>query len=235
MINTLYPPLFPKIRHILSAVTAMITILVSPILFIEPAAAHAQLISTSPSDGSTIKISPKAIIVTFNEPVTGTAGSVQLLDANAKVIRLSPVVNGPTATLPGKTLPKGRYLIRWSLTSADGHMIVGATAFSLNTPTVKTTPADVALSGTAGKLVVKINGSKPGARTITLKGFSGEATVELRNTKFGAPLQWVFSRQGDSQVASGIIPAPGTYEVTVRIRISTFEENVYTGKVIIKN
>ena len=222
-------------RHIPIKLLALIVILLSPILFAEPAAAHAQLISSSPYDGATINSSPKSVTVSFNEPVTGKAGSVQLLDATSKIIRRSSVVNGPTVNLPGKTLPKGRYLIRWSLTSADGHIIVGATAFSLSTPTVKTTPADVSLSGAAGKQVAHFSGTKPGARTITLKGINGEATVELRNTKFGAPLQWVFSPQGDSQVAAGIIPAPGTYEITVRIRVSTFEENVYTGKVTFKN
>jgi methionine-rich copper-binding protein CopC len=199
-----------------------------------PAAAHAELLNVTPSDGASVTSSPSLISLTFNEPVTGAPGSVQLIDANAKVLRRSAAVTGSTVNLPGKPLPKGRYLIRWSVASADGHIIVGATSFALKTPTVKSSPVSILLSGTSGKLVVKLSGSKPGVRTLSVAGVRGEGTVELRTTKFGAPLQWKFTSVDNLYKATGVIPAPGVWEVTVRLRTSTFEQSVYTGTVTIK-
>jgi len=221
-------------RHQLLRVLLAGAVMVSfPALTASPASAHAELLSITPGDGASITSSPAAVTVTFNEPVSGSAGSVQLLDANAKVLRRSGAVTGATVNLPGKTLSSGRYLIRWSVASADGHIIVGATAFAVKASTVKTSAVNVALSGTAGKLEAKLSGSKPGVRTFSIAGVTGEGTVEFRTTKFGAPLQWKFTPAGDLYNATGIIHAAGTWEVTVRMRKGTFEQNVYTGKVTV--
>jgi methionine-rich copper-binding protein CopC len=202
-----------------------------------PAGAHAELSSVTPTDGASVNSAPRMVSVTFNEPVTGAAGSVQLLDQNAKVLRRSAVVNGATVELPGKALGAGRYLIRWSITSADGHVVVGATSFQVRTTSAKSKPVTVTLNAPAGTkqppLTASLSGSKPGVRTFTLNGVSGEATVELRNLTFGAPLLWKLRPQSGVLTATGVIPAAGTWEITVKVRVSAFQQLTYNSKVTV--
>jgi uncharacterized protein with von Willebrand factor type A (vWA) domain len=137
--------------------------------------------------------------------------------------------------LAGKALRPGRYLIRWSVTSADGHVIVGATSFAYKTATPKSKLLPVVLrplTGTqAPKVSATLSGSRPGARTFTLNGVTGEATVELRNLRFGAPLVWKLRTQRASLVGNGVLPSAGTWEITVKVRVSAFEQLTYTSKV----
>lgn len=231
-----------SVRNLTSWKSVARTLLIVTVAFsaaatfaVQPAAAHAELASAVPSDGANVQVSPSVVSLTFNEPVSGKAGSVQLLDANAKVVRRSPAVASATATLPGKALQPGRYLIRWSVASADGHIIVGSTAFVYKTATMKTSSQTITLNGPEGKIVAKISGNKPGVRNIVMNGIAGEASLELRSAKFGAPLVWKVQPNGTQSVAGGVLPAAGTWEVTLRVRTSTFDQSVYTGSLTLKN
>ena len=94
------------------------------------AAAHDQLLSTSPADGAVLATAPASIELVFSKPpialgaamvVTGPQGDLlgqlQLADATAS-----------QSLPPG--LPAGDYVVRWRVTSADGHPISGASTFS---------------------------------------------------------------------------------------------------------
>jgi len=99
------------------------------------AQAHNILIGTSPADGSTAKVVPAQVTLTFNEPalalgteiiVTGPAGQEQ---SGAAVL----VNNTVTEHLqPGS--PAGPYIVIWRVTSADGHPVSGKFSFTATSP-----------------------------------------------------------------------------------------------------
>jgi methionine-rich copper-binding protein CopC len=100
-----------------------------------PAQAHNILVGTSPADGSTAKVVPAQVVLTFNEPalavgteiiVTGPAGQVQ---SGAAVL----VNNTVTERLqPGS--PAGQYTVVWRVTSTDGHPVSGRFSFTATSP-----------------------------------------------------------------------------------------------------
>jgi methionine-rich copper-binding protein CopC len=99
------------------------------------AQAHNILVGTSPVDGSTAKVVPAQVVLTFNEPavsvgteiiVTGPGGQVQ---SGAAVL----VNNTVTERLqPGS--PAGQYTVVWRVTSTDGHPISGRFSFTATSP-----------------------------------------------------------------------------------------------------
>ena len=99
------------------------------------AQAHNVLVGTSPADGSTVKVVPAAVILTFNEPalaigtdviVTGPGGQEQ---SGAAVL----INNTVTEHLqPGS--PAGPYIVIWRVTSADGHPVSGTFSFTATSP-----------------------------------------------------------------------------------------------------
>ena len=201
-----------------------------------PAAeAHAQLVSTVPSADAVLKSSPANISITMNELVKVSAGGLQLLSAEGKVLRRSAAATSSTLSLPGGKLAKGRYVLRWSVESEDGHRIIDAMAFSVNTPTAKSRSASVTLKDAAkgDSTRLQLDGSAVGLRNVTIPGQALDGVVEWKSALFGAPLTWKLSPAGATLTGKGSFPAPGVYTVTVRIRVDAFEEKTLTGKVTI--
>ena len=99
------------------------------------AQAHNILEGTSPADGSTVKVVPAAVTVTFNEPglavgteiiVTGPGGPVQ---TGAAVL-----VNNTVSEHLSPGSPAGQYKVVWRVTSADGHPVSGTFSFTATSP-----------------------------------------------------------------------------------------------------
>jgi len=128
------------------------------------AQAHNTLEGTSPADGSTVKVVPAQVTLTFNEPavavgteiiVTGPGGPVQ---SGAAVL----VDNTVSEHLrPGS--PEGQYKVVWRVTSADGHPVTGTFSFTATAPspgqgagaaTVASSPASTPASGSGRSAVL---------------------------------------------------------------------------------
>ena len=204
---------------------------------VSPSFAHAEMSSINIVDGSELTRLPDNIVLTFNENVTGKEGSLQLLNSAGKILLRSGKINSEVVTLKLGKLKPDRYVIRWGILSADGHPIAGATSFSLNTKTASAgTKKYELIDSISGKsnLVLSLYGDKVGKRTVSISGVSGEGTVELRNKLFGAPFIWKLRVESDKLVASGMLPASGSYDVTVRVRTGVFDEVVSTGLITIK-
>jgi methionine-rich copper-binding protein CopC len=95
------------------------------------AQAHNVLVATSPADGSTVKVVPAAVMLTFNEPalavgteiiVTGPAGQVQTGAA--------ALVNNTVSEHLSPGSPAGQYKVVWRVASADGHPVAGTFSFT---------------------------------------------------------------------------------------------------------
>ena len=126
------------------------------------AQAHNTLEGTSPADGSTVRVVPAQVTLTFNEPavavgteiiVTGPGGPVQ---SGAAVL----VDNTVSEHLrPGS--PEGQYKVVWRVTSADGHPVTGTFSFTATAPspgqgtaTVASSPASIPASGSGRSAVL---------------------------------------------------------------------------------
>ena len=97
-------------------------------------AAHTELESSQPSDGDLVSQSISQISLTFSRPVEPVSNGMIAFDERG--VEHEPVavdsVDGKTWTMSYEApLPNGRYEVYWRVTSADGHFIEGAFAFTV--------------------------------------------------------------------------------------------------------
>ncbi|MFS8891796.1 copper resistance protein CopC, partial [Synechococcus sp. R55.2] len=98
---------------------------------IQPAFAHASLLSTFPEDGAVLQEAPTQVRLVFNEPVRIT--QLQVLGSSGRALALENVVstgNAPQGDLP-QEIPEGVYIVSWRAISADSHPVSGSFAFQV--------------------------------------------------------------------------------------------------------
>jgi len=128
-----------------------------------PAAAHADLVSSSPADGVRLGSEPARVVLVFSEEVTTGLGVVHVIGPHGQRVDAGPVAqdHGRAATLAVALRPQigtGTYVITWrAVASDDGHATAGGLTFVVGTPSgtpvtaVSTTPM-----ATTGALEVAI-------------------------------------------------------------------------------
>lgn len=102
-----------------------------------PAAAHDDLIGSTPEDGAVVATSPGTIVLEFFEPIGEVDPSLVLQDDQDEVVEtLDPMIDDRTMTgvLPSD-LSDGTYAVVWSIGSDDGHPVEGTTRFAIGAPT----------------------------------------------------------------------------------------------------
>jgi copper transport protein len=114
------------------------------LLFVSPAAAHAELLSTTPANGDQLTKPPTKIQMTFTESVNLVDDGIRLVDHVGATVRTpEPTVNAQTVTWPMPAdLPEGPYVVTWRVVSSDGHPISGAFSFGVG-------PAAAAVPGSS--------------------------------------------------------------------------------------
>jgi methionine-rich copper-binding protein CopC len=119
---------------------------------ISPAAAHAQLISSDPADGSVVEAAPAEIVLTFNEPVRLQRARIFAADG-AELDVEARSSDSVVTIVPEQDLGEGTIVVSWELASADTHVVSGAISFSVGTPSAGTTTAAAAEAGPAATVV----------------------------------------------------------------------------------
>jgi copper transport protein len=111
------------------------------------AAAHAQLVSSSPAAGEVLAESPRELQLVFSEPADPAYAGLDLLDANGTA--LATGIGAPDADDPHtlvaeiSPLADGVYTINWHvLSAADGHVTEGFLTFGVGEVEVPTGAAD---------------------------------------------------------------------------------------------
>lgn len=195
------------------------------------ARAHAGVVTINPTNGSVLAEPPKTVNIAFNEGVEANAARVQLLDANAKIVKttFSTTPDKSTVTLtPTKALPRGMYALRWSVTSADGHIVTGASTFAIGQKGKTGKTLTVTAKARNGNTLMVVTTSGVGAKTFTFTGAGAKVTgIELRHKRLGATLEIPVA----NGKANGILPFPGEWALTVVERVSQYSEERYTAKI----
>jgi copper transport protein len=116
-------------RGLLSAVFAAVLVVLS----VSPAAAHAELVRSTPANGERVEVAPTEVRLTFTESVNLLDRGITLIDrVGVEVPTPDPVVDGHTVTWPMPAdLPDGRYTVSWRVVSSDGHPVAGAFSFGV--------------------------------------------------------------------------------------------------------
>ena len=105
-----------------------------------PAQAHADFVSSNPSDGSVVQSFPSEISLTFNEELLTigdeSVNTISLIGLDEIEISLSSAeVTGANlvATVAGDAaaLPAGKYRVSYRVVSADGHPVKGEISFEV--------------------------------------------------------------------------------------------------------
>lgn len=198
------------------------------LLLAAPGAAHGHASSGSLSPGPDMDLiePPPVIRIVFGERVTAGAGALRLVDAAGRERAGAARLRGRELSAPVRgTLGPGRYAYAYVVTSADGHVIRRAVAFSVRSRTPSAKATAVTLSGQR----LRLSGAKVGMRTLSLWGGLRDGTVEWRHPALDAPLTWTF-RGGR---ARGLLPFAGTYRLTVRALVDGFSERTVSGAVTI--
>lgn len=99
------------------------------------ASAHAFLDHAEPPVGATVAGSPRALRLSFSEPIEPMFSGVDLAAASGDPVKTgAPAVdpNDPAAlVVPLPPLPPGRYRVSWHVVSVDTHRTEGSYEFEV--------------------------------------------------------------------------------------------------------
>ncbi len=118
---------------------ALLAGLAALLLFSASAAAHAQLLSTSPERGASLSTSPEAVEFRFSEAVEAAFGAVRVYDGAGERVDDGELIrpDGEQSIGVGlpASLPAGVYTATYRVVSADSHPVAGGITFSVGQPT----------------------------------------------------------------------------------------------------
>ncbi len=98
-----------------------------------PAAAHDELLGSTPASGEALTDAPAEVTLTFSADVLTIGAAVIVADgADRDWVAGAPIVRDGTVTVSlDPQLPTGGYEIRWRVVSQDGHPISGIIPFTV--------------------------------------------------------------------------------------------------------
>ena len=101
----------------------------------QPAAAHDQLVDSSPGQGQTADAGVLEISLTFAEDLLNLGSGAQIIvtgpDSEQLINNGCALIEGNIANSPIQLSEPGEYLVGWRVVSGDGHPISGSFSFDL--------------------------------------------------------------------------------------------------------
>ncbi len=108
------------------------------------AAAHPELVATTPAAGSRLDVAPRAVVIRLSEHSEPVGDGVSVTGPDGRAVTRGPVIVGPSSlTRAVDALQRGTYVVEWLAVGSDSHPARGAFFFSVGEPT------DAALPGPA--------------------------------------------------------------------------------------
>jgi len=140
----------PRSRRPVRAVAvALVAFAAVFVLAAAPAAAHADLDSSSPADGAAVEAPLGAITLVFTAPVEPAVDQFTIVDTAGAGIGIASVApEGDEATVvvtPAEPLGEGGYALTWAIHADDGHVKTGVVTFGVTAAEVL--PAAGGVSG----------------------------------------------------------------------------------------
>lgn len=100
-----------------------------------PAAAHAELVETTPAAGERLETAPEQVVLRYSEPVSPPDDAIEVFDSEGDQVETSsPSHPDGVAELVAVDLPElddGAYVVTWRVSSEDSHPIRGAYTFRI--------------------------------------------------------------------------------------------------------
>jgi methionine-rich copper-binding protein CopC len=101
--------------------------------------AHAILLESSPADGAVLAEAPPYVSLRYNSRLEKSLSQVVLISEDGRRIHLpnnSPQKDASPGELriPLPRLPRGAYILRFTVVAADGHTTAGVVRFRIATP-----------------------------------------------------------------------------------------------------
>ncbi|MGO4598904.1 copper resistance CopC/CopD family protein [Terrabacter sp. 2RAF25] len=120
-------------RRLVRLLLAALALAFSAITLATPAWAHAELVSSTPANGTRLEVAPRSVELTFTESVDLVDGGLRLLDSTGATLATpEPVKAGHWVSWPmPSSLAKGAYVVTWRVVSSDGHPVDGAFTFGI--------------------------------------------------------------------------------------------------------
>jgi methionine-rich copper-binding protein CopC len=121
----------------LRSIVLVLVLLAAPIASAPSASAHAALESTTPAKGAVVGKYTKQVSMIFGEEILQIKGkspnSISVIDSDGKFVSIGAVkVSGMKISESLKTpLIAGRYIVKYRVVSADGHVVTGSYNFTV--------------------------------------------------------------------------------------------------------
>jgi copper resistance protein C len=161
-------------------IIAFVVVAVAPAFAATPSglALHAQLLGSSPKDGSTVA-TVEQVVLTFNEDVDPTFVKVSVEGPEGSEAAGKPAVSDREVTqaLPAD-LPAGEHVVTYRVVSTDGHPVSGSVTFTSTQAPTSSSPSPTTSSSTPS------TPSTPSASASTVA--SPTPTVTTASTSGGA-------------------------------------------------
>lgn len=117
--------------------------LVAIVAFAAPAAAHTELVTTSPAAGARAKDAVRAVTISFTQPVDARLATVTVQRADGPSVSTgTPRAAGADLVQPLTELESGRYDVAWRAAAADGHILTGDFSFRVGASATPKAEAD---------------------------------------------------------------------------------------------
>jgi methionine-rich copper-binding protein CopC len=148
------PVVRSRVRRVLAAagipllLGAVLGAVLGLTLVVSPASAHTDLVSATPSSGSTLDGVPAGVELGFATSVQARLTQVVVSDTDGRDHVVGPVASFDTrveARVDG--LRPGRYTVAYRVVAADGHPVVGRYAFVVAAGAETAPPTSGAVSG----------------------------------------------------------------------------------------
>lgn len=121
----------PALHRLVLVGTAALALALLPAL---PAAAHDELVSSTPAAGSTVTAAPASVALTFSGSLLELGGGrngVQVLDADGRHYETAcATVSGADLDVPVALGAAGTYSVAWRAVSGDGHPVESTYTFA---------------------------------------------------------------------------------------------------------
>ena len=116
----------------LCRVACLVAVAAAALVIVPTATAHAILLSTKPGNDAVLAVSPRRVVLAFNEPVESAFGSISVYDSSPTRIDDGNVTSPDEKTVTvgiDRKLGRGTYTVTWRVISADSHPVSGAFVF----------------------------------------------------------------------------------------------------------